>query len=142
MPAQRSDMILNADNPSAAIDKLENRERELERLIERDSIQLAPLKKRLSELRRTELVPRIEFHQSVFRKIEADIDAAVEKLIELNKAADDALQAAVNELGDDGRATIPLIGYGANASDLGLALWRGRVRENWASIARTRERMQ
>jgi hypothetical protein len=134
VPARRADLILQ-DDAAAQIDKLEARERELERLLERNSIQIDPLKKRLFELRRDELAPRIAHHQNTLSKIEQDIATAVQVLIELNRSADEALKSACYELGDEGIPLMPVVHFGGSANELSLEIWAGNLERQREVIA-------
>lgn len=135
IPAKRAELILS-DDPSASIDNLEHRERELERVLERNSIQLEPLKERLSELRRVELAPRIAHHQQALNKCEIQIGKAVAALIAANEAGARALQDAINEVGDAGTPLMTLVQFGGVANEMCLDMWRANLERQRESIAR------
>ena len=140
IPAKRADLIM-LDDPAAAITKLEGRERELELILERNAMQLSPLKQRLGELRLTELAPRIAHHQGVLLKMAPEIEKAVRGLQAANQAAHDALRAAIVEVGVHGAHLLPVVHFGAVPTDIDMCLtiWRGHIEERLARIDRAQK---
>ena len=100
MPDQRAELIL-ADNNAAALDKLEFRERDLYRSLEKAEMQLAALQTKIADLRDAEIQPRIEYHRSAVASAVATADAAILEAVQAHHAVIAALENGRRELGAD-----------------------------------------
>jgi hypothetical protein len=136
MPARRAELILT-DDPDAALDALEMRERELYRKLEKGDLQTAGIEARLTEIRRAAIKPLIDRHRSALMAVSGKVEAAVLAAMAANAEAASAFADAVAELGqDDANRLMPIVGFAGFLNDEGLEIWRWKLNEQNERIAR------
>lgn len=102
IPARRADLLLGDDHKNA-VDKLEARESDLYRFIERIDLQSSALRDRLPQQQDVQYRDLVENHRSAFSVATAAFDEAMIAAVAANEAMAAARQAAVDELGFAGK---------------------------------------
>jgi hypothetical protein len=140
MPSQRA-ALLQTDEPDAALDKLELRERALYRHLEKGAMQIAAIEARLTEMRFAEIQPRIDHHRAALKAASERVEAAISAALEANEAAFAAFEDAVSELGrNDANRLMPVVHFASFLNAQGLQLWREQLHGQHERIDRTQGR--
>jgi hypothetical protein len=135
MPSRRAQLILSDDH-RAAIDKLEARERDLYRELEKGQLQLSALQSKLAERRYAEIQPRIDHYLSLVAEAQAKADASLIAALEATSAAFAVFESARHELGpNDANRLLPNpIHFAGILNEQCIAAWREHTdRENQRS---------
>ena len=129
IPARRADLLLGDDHKNA-VDKLEARESDLYRFIERIDLQASALRDRLPQQQDIKYRDLVEHHRSALAVATAAFEEAMIAAVAANEAMAAARQAGVDELGlDSANIFLPLIHFVGLINNQCLAAWRSRQKE-------------
>ena len=129
IPARRADLLLGDDHKNA-VDKLEARESDLYRFIERIDLQASALRDRLPQQQDIKYRDLVEHHRSALAVATAAFEEAMIAAVAANEAMAAARQAGVDELGfDSANIFLPLINFVGLIDNQCLAAWRSRQKE-------------
>jgi hypothetical protein len=129
MPARRADLLLGDDHKNA-IDKLEARESDLYRFIERLDLQTAALRDRLPQQKDVEYRDLVKHHRDAFTAATETFEAAMIAAVDANAAVATARQAGVDELGlDAANIFLPVVNFVGLINLQCLEAWRRRQKD-------------
>jgi hypothetical protein len=129
IPDRRPELLL-ADDHNEALNKLEERERELFRFIERIDLQSSALRGRLPQQQDVKFRDLVEHHRSALAAATAAFEEAMIAAVAANEAMAAARQAGIDELGfDSANAFLPLIHFVGLIDNQCLAAWLSRQKE-------------
>jgi hypothetical protein len=140
MPAHREKLMLG-DDPDAALDQMEMRERALYRHLEKGALQIASIEQRITDLRNAAIQPMIDRHRQALTAASTEVEVTVQAAMKANAAAAAAFEAAAQELGrDNANKLLPLVHFGGVLNDECLEIWRWQLNDQHQRIARERGR--
>jgi hypothetical protein len=140
MPAHREKLLLG-DDPDAALDQMEMRERALYRHLEKGALQIAAIEQRITDLRNAAIQPTIDRHRQALTAASTEVEATVQAAMKANAAAVATFEAAAQELGrDNANKLLPLVHFGGVLNDECLEIWRWQLDDQNQRIAREQSR--
>jgi hypothetical protein len=129
IPARRADLLLGDDHKNA-VDKLEARESDLYRFIERIDLQASALRERLPHQQDVGHRALVEHHRAALAACTATFEAAMLAAVDANAARLATRQEAVRELGqDEANHFIPLVEFVGLINHKCLETWRERQKD-------------
>jgi hypothetical protein len=140
MPAHREKLMLG-DDPDAALDQMEMRERALYRHLEKGALQIAAIEQRITDLRNAAIQPTIDRHRQALTAASTEVEVTVQAAMKANAAAVAAFEAAARELGrDNANKLLPLVHFGGVLNEECLEIWRWQLDDQKQRIAREQSR--
>ena len=128
-PARRADLLLG-DNCKNAVEKLEERESDLYRFIERIDLQASALRGRLPQQQGVKYRDLVEHHRSALAAATAAFEEAMIAAVAANEAVAAARQAGVDELGvDTANSFLPIVNFVGLIDLRCLEAWRSRQKD-------------
>jgi hypothetical protein len=129
IPDRRSELLL-ADDHNEAVNKLEDREKELFRLIDRIDLQASALRERLPQQQGIKYRDLVEHHRSALALATAAFEEAMIAAVAANEAMAAARQAGVDDLGfDSANNFLPLVHFAGLIDNRCLEAWRSRQKD-------------
>jgi hypothetical protein len=127
----RAKLLLADDD--AALDKLDVRDGELYRDLEKIQIALPKLQAKVVELRGARRKDRIKFHQDQLAAVSVKLNAAIDAALECNEQAVKTFEAACSEIGND--HTLPRIHFPGMLNRDSVEFWRRDLRNVFAALS-------
>jgi hypothetical protein len=129
IPDRRSELLL-ADDHNEALNKLEERERELFRLIERIDLQASALRERLPQQQAVGRRTIVEHHRDALAAATAAFETAMIAAVDANNVRLAALQEAIRELGqEEANIFLPVVYFAGLINNECLEGWRRRQKD-------------
>ena len=135
IPARRVDLLLGDDSKNA-VDKLEARESDLYRFIERIDLQTSALRERLPRQGNVERLARIDYHRSALIAAAAEVEKSVVAAMRANAIAAAAFEEARRELGtNEANYFMPMVEFAGNLHADCLKIWQSNMERQTERIA-------
>jgi hypothetical protein len=136
MPLRRAELIMS-DDSNLQVDKMEARERQLYRDLEKADLQLAALHTKLDGHRNIGRGSRIKHHRAALIAAASNVEKAIEAAIVANAAAFEAFDAASRELGsDNANRLMPMVHFAGLVTSECLDIWRSQLETQTERVSR------